>query len=204
MTQTRLPKWEPVHVGLSTDSVDRSLLEDAAEEIGCGYFVIEDGNNTYLLVSQKGLICEVGRLETEDGRRNIGQAFERVSLADVEHALDEDGGSVSVYSLPQQVCADLCSVINGRPRYGDLNTDILELGDLMERLAEDGFTGSVMFTSEDEYALLNYEEGKRIGFRYEGDGEVDEPEDLAEGTLGRMEANVFEPRDSEVETADNG
>ena len=201
MAKAKLPKWEPVHVELSTDHVDRTFLEDAAEKMGSGYFVVEGGkeDETYLLVSHRGMICEVGALETEKGRRNIGQAFERVTLTDVERALDGTGGTVSVYSLPQDVCIDLCGVINGRPRYGDLNTDILELDDLLGRLAEDGFTGSVVFTSEDEYALLDYEGGERTAFRYEGDAAIEKVEDLAEGTLGRMEANVFEPRGDEID-----
>jgi len=200
MTEIKLPKWEPVHVELRTDHVDRTFLEETAKKMGSGYFVVEDEEDeTYLLVSHRGMICEVGALETEGGRRNIGQAFERVTLVDVERALDGGNGTVSVYSLPQDVCIDLCGVINGRPRYGDLNTDILELDDLLGRLAGDGFTGSVVFTSEDEYALLDYEDGERASFRYEGDADVEKPEDLAEGTLGRMEANVFEPRGDEID-----
>jgi|GEM_PF-2673146 len=198
MTRVRLPKWEPVHVELSTARVDRSFLEEAAEKMGSGYFVVEDGDDTYLLVSHRGMICEVGALETENGRRNIGQAFERVTLVDVERALDASDGTVSVYSLPQGVCVDLCGVINGRAQYGDLNTDILELDDLLGRL-DDNFTGSVMFTSEDEYALLDYEDGKRVDFRYEGEASVEKPEDLGDATLGSMEANVFEPRDDEID-----
>jgi hypothetical protein len=196
MSDVRLPKWEPVHVDLSTDHVDREFLEDAAKKMGSGYFVVED-DDTYLLVSHRGMVCEVGVLETEDGRRNIGQAFDRVTLADIDRVLDGEGGSVSAYSLPQQVCIDLCGVINGHARYGDLNTDILELDDLLERLAEDGFDGSVMFTSDDEYALVEYGDGERVGFRYEGEGDVDGVKDLVGGTLGRMETNVFEPRDEE-------
>ena len=198
MSDVRLPNWDPVHVDLSTDHVDRKFLEDAARKMGSGYFVVED-DETHLLVSHRGMICEVGVLETEDGRRNIGQAFERVTLTDIDRVLDGDGGSVSAYSLPQQVCIDLCGVINGRPRYGDLNTDILELDDLLGRLGEDGFDGAVMFTSDKEYALVDYEDGERVGFRYEGDGDVRGVEDLDDGTLGRMETNVFEPRDEEID-----
>ena len=193
-TEVRLPKWEPVHVELDTDRVDGGFLKDAAEKMGSGYFVVENEDDTYLLVSHRGMVCEVGTLETENGRRNLGQAFERVTLTDVERALDGTG-TVSVYSLPQGVCVDLCGVINGRPRYGDLNTNILELDELHGRLSGDGFTGSVVFTSEDEYALIDYEDGERTDFRYNGDADIEDPEDLAEGTIGRMEANVFEPRD---------
>lgn len=196
-SDVRLPKWDAVHVELSTNHVDRSFLEEAAEKMGSGYFVVEDGeeDDTYLLVSHRGMICEVGALETEEGRRNLGKAFERVTLVDVERALNGTNGTVSAYSLPENVCVSLCGVINGRTRYGDLNTKILELEDLLERLAEDGFTGSIVFTSEDEYALLEYEDGERVDFGYEGDAEIEEPEDLADETLGRMEANVFEPRE---------
>jgi hypothetical protein len=193
MTEVRLPNWEPVHVDLSTDHVDRSFIEDAAKKMGSGYFVV-DADEKYLLVSHRGMVCEVGRIDSEDGRRNLGQAFSRVTLVDVENALDEEGATVSAYSLPKQVCVDLCGVINGRPRHGDLNTEILEVGELLEHLAEDGFDGSVMFTSEDEYALVEYDEGDRIVFRYEGDADVRTPEDLVEKG-GRMEANVFEPRE---------
>jgi hypothetical protein len=193
MSEIRLPKWEPVQVDVSTEKVDRKRIEDVAEKTGDGYFVVE-GDDPYLLVSRKGAVCEVGRLRTEGGRRNVGQAFERVTMADVEESLESDRGSVSFYSLPEQVCADLCGVINGHARYGDLNTDILELDELLGRLSEDGFTGAVVFTSDDEYAFVDYDEGEATEFRYEGDADVDEPEDLAEGTLGRMEANIFEPR----------
>jgi len=197
MTEVRLPNWEPVHVDLSTEHVDRGFIEDAAKKMGSGYFVV-DADETYLLVSHRGMVCEVGEVDTEGGRRNIGQAFERVTLLDVERALDGGGGGVSAYSLPQQVCIDLCGVINGRPRYGDLNTEILELDDLLERLGEDGFDGSVMFTSHDEYALVEYEDGERVAFRYEGDGDIGDAEELV-GKAGRMEANVFEPRDDEID-----
>ena len=193
MSEIRLPKWEPVQVDVSTEKVDRKRIEDVAEKTGDGYFVVE-GDDPYLLVSRKGAVCEVGRLRTEGGRRNVGQAFERVTMADVEESLESDRGSVSFYSLPEQVCADLCGVINGHARYGDLNTDILELDELLGRLSEDGFTGAVVFTSDDEYAFVDYDEGEATEFRYEGDADVEEPEDLAEGTLGRMEANIFEPR----------
>jgi hypothetical protein len=196
VSDIRLPKWKPVHVNLSTDHVDRDFLEDAAKKMESGYFVVE-GDGTYLLVSHRGVICEVGSLDTEDGRRNIGQAFERVTLTDIDRVLDGKGGSVSAYSLPRQVCIDLCGVINGRAQYGDLNTDILELDELLGKLEEDGFDGSVMFTSDDEYALVEYEDGERAGFRYEGDGEVKTPQDLTERSVGRMETNVFVPRDEE-------
>lgn len=195
MSEIRLPKWEPVQVGASTEHVDREVLEGVAEEWGDGYFVVEGDDDPYVLVSRKGTICEVGRLRTEGGRRNVGQAFERVTMSDVEEFLEGDErGTVSFYSLPEQVCADLCGVINGRTRYGDLNTDILELDGLLERLSDDGFTGAVVFTSDDEYAFVDYEDGEKVEFRYEGDADVEEPEDLAEDTLGRMEANIFEPR----------
>lgn len=193
MSEIRLPKWEPVQVNVSTENVDREKIEEVAEKTEDGYFVVE-GDDPYLLVSRKGAVCEVGRLKTEGGRRNVGQAFERVTMGDVEESLEEGGGSVSFYSLPERVCADLCSVINGHARYGDLNTDILELDELLGRLSEDGFTGAVVFTSDDEYAFVDYEDGEAAEFRYEGDADVDEPEELAEGTLGRMEANIFEPR----------
>jgi hypothetical protein len=193
----KLPRWEPVHVDLSTDHVDRDFIEDAAKKMGSGYFVVEDGDKdgTYLLVSHRGMVCEVGEVDTEDGRRNLGQAFDRVTLVGVDRALEGEG-AVSAYALPQQVCIDLCGVINGRPRYGDLNTDILELDDLLGRLKQDGFDGSVMFTSHDEYALVEYEDGDRVAFRYEGDADVDNAEELIE-KAGRMEANVFEPRGDE-------
>jgi hypothetical protein len=200
MSGIRLPRWEPVHVELSTDHVDREFIEDAADKMGSGYFVVEEGEDgaTYLLVSHRGMVCEVGEVDTEGGNRNIGQAFDRVTLTDVERALESEGGSVSAYSLPQQVCIDLCGVINGRPRYGDLNTEILELDELLGRLDEDGFDGSVMFTSHDEYALIEYENGERVAFRYDGDGDVGNAEELVD-RAGRMEANVFEPRDDEID-----
>jgi len=54
-----------------------------------------------------------------------------------------------------------------------------------------------MFTSEDEYALIDYEGGECVNFRYEGGADIDDVEDLASDTLGRMEANIFEPRDED-------
>lgn len=198
MSDINLPKWEPVHVDLSTDHVDREFLEDAAGKMGSGYFIVEGAEVPYLLVSHRGIVCEVGKLDTEGGRRNVGQAFERVSIVDVEGFLGSDeSGSVSAYSLPQQVCIDLCGVINGYPRYGDLNTGILELDELLGRLEDDGFGGAVMFTSEDEYAFIDYERGTRVDFRYEGDADISSIEDLSEDTLGRLEANIFEPRDED-------
>lgn len=195
MSEIRLPKWEPAQVGVSTEDIDREAIERAAEKMGDGYFVVEGDDDPYVLVSRKGTVCEVGRLKTEGGRRNVGQAFERVTLSDVERFLENDErGTVSFYSLPEQVCADLCGVINGHTRYGDLNTDILELDELLGRLSDDGFTGAVVFTSDDEYAFVGYEDGEREEFRYEGDADVEGVDDLAEGTFGRMEANIFEPR----------
>lgn len=199
MYEIQLPRWSPVHVGLESAYVDDDFLDRVSDKIWSGYITVNrDDAPPYLLVCHRGVICETGVVDNEDGSGNIGKGFEPVTMEEVDEVLAAGDAEIDVFELPAKVCVDLCGVINGEQKYG-LDTRLASIQELLEKLYHDGFVGTVMFTSADSYAVVEFDDGELTSFVYEGehDGEIQGPGDLTRDLLGEMEINIFRRPDQQ-------
>lgn len=199
MYEIQLPRWNPVHVGLESAYVDDDFLDRVSDKIWSGYITVnQESKPPYLLVCHRGVICETGVVDTGDETGNIGKGFEPVTMEEVDEVLASGDLEIDVYELPAKVCVDLCGVINGEQKYG-LDTRLTSIQELLEKLYHDGFVGTVMFTSGDSYAVVEFDDGELTSFVYEGEheSEIEGPGDLTRDLLGEMEINIFRRPDQQ-------
>ncbi|MDY6780872.1 MAG: hypothetical protein SV760_10130, partial [Halobacteria archaeon] len=183
-----LPRWDPVHVELSTDHAGSDFFDEVVEDVEEGYIVIDlDGHPPYLLMIHEAIICEIGKLHTDGGRRNIGKGFRETSMSNVSRRMRENDGTVSVYRLPAEVCVNVCRIINSEPDYGDLNTNIVDMSDMLDRLSDDGYTGTIAFTNEKNYAYMEFRGGEPTDFWYKGEEEIETVDEFVESDVDDVE-----------------
>lgn len=194
-----LPTWNSVHRDLDLKYVDEGFYEETPEQTKEGYVVVDiEGHAPYLLMIHGGYICEVGRVEKEHDNQNLGTAYVEVDSSEVRAALGRDDGTVSVYELPEEVCMSICKVINSEMRYGDLNTDIASISDIFDRLGENGFSGSLVFTSPSNYSYVEMRDGEVTDCWHRGNASCSTVDDLQDADFKEdMEVNIFRKEDVE-------
>jgi len=194
-----LPTWDSVHRDLDLSYVDEEFYEETPDKTSEGYIVVElEDESPYLMMIHDGFVCEVGRVEKERGNQNLGTAYVEVDTSEVLAALRRDDGTVSVYELPEEVCTSVCKVINSKTRYGDLNTDIASISGIFERLTEDGFSGSLVFTNPSNYSYVEMRNGDVTNCWHKGDAGCSTVEELQDtGFEDGVEVNIFRQKDVE-------
>lgn len=198
-TKVKLPKWTAVHRQLSVEYASPDFLEEVTEKVTEGYVTVHfDDKPPYLVVISRGAVYEVGRIKKEHKNQNIGRAYESVGAAEVERVFNGDKGKVNVYELPAEVAENVCKVMNSETKYGDLKTNIVDVDEVFEVLAEDSFSGSVVFTNSSNYSYVELEGGEVVNCWHRGDAGCSTVDDLRDTRFEEgMEVNIFQKGDIE-------
>lgn len=188
MEQVNLPKWD-LHNRINVRGADESVFDRITREIDDGYIVVKF-DKTYLLVVRDSYICEVGALE--DAQR-ISTSFLDAGLEEIEEQIERsEEGAISVYRLDPKACEILCDVVNEKPRYGNLDTHIVDVEKMVDKLSNDEFTGLITFTDQNTFAYIRFFEGGFEDFWYEGIEKIDSINEFleAKGREKKLEINV--------------
>ncbi len=165
-----IPKGKAVHEDLSTSYTDiNELLSDLGQNSFTGYCQVNFWEYRGTLFIDRGRI--INALEEIGDARNSG---ERAIKSILERAKQKDG-TVSVYTLPDEMVATLASVLNSSAKYRDLTTELTSLEKLISKLKKEEHSGyvEVLLNSDNGNGCIYFQDGRAMESVFRtSDGEI--------------------------------
>lgn len=165
-----IPKGKAVHEDLSTSYTDiHELLSDLGQNSFTGYCQVNFWEYRGTLFIDRGRI--INALEEVGDKRVSG---ERAAKSILDHAKQKDG-TVSVYTLSDEMVATLASVLNSNAKYRDLTTELTSLEKLISKLKKEEHSGyvEVLLNSDNGNGCIYFQDGRAMESVFRtSDGEI--------------------------------
>jgi len=165
-----IPKGKAIHEDLSTSYTDiNELLSDLGQNSFTGYCQVNFWEYRGTLFIDRGRI--INALEEIGETRNSG---ERTIKSILDRARQKDG-TVSVYTLPDEMVATLASVLNSKAKYRDLTTELTSLEKLISKLKKEEHSGyvEVLLNNDNGHGCIYFQDGRAMESVFRtSDGEI--------------------------------
>jgi hypothetical protein len=165
-----IPKGKAIHEDLSTSYTDiNELLSDLSQNSFTGYCQVNFWEYLGTLFIDRGRI--INALEEVGDTRVSG---ERAIKSILERAKQKDG-TVSVYTLSDEMVATLASVLNSSAKYRDLTTELTSLEKLISKLKKEEHSGyvEVLLNDDNGNGCIYFQDGRAMESVFRtSDGEV--------------------------------
>jgi hypothetical protein len=165
-----IPKGKAVHEDLSTSYTDiNELLSDLSQNSFTGYCQVNFWEYRGTLFIDRGRI--INALEEVNETKKSG---ERAIKSILDRAKQKDG-TVSVYTLPDEMVATLASVLNSKAKYRDLTTELTSLEKLISKLKKEEHSGyvEVLLNSDNGNGCIYFQDGRAMESVFRtSDGEI--------------------------------
>ncbi|MCF6179860.1 MAG: DUF4388 domain-containing protein [Geopsychrobacter sp.] len=171
-----LPKGSPVKERVNPARVNLpEAMDKLVDSQFSGYLRFDSPVGTGIIIFENGHLISALMQDTDaEGRIIAYDAISRIfEMSILGNAV------LNIYRLASEVAMNIHALLHGEYIYHGQDIKLIDIKGLLGRISHDRLTGCLRIYTEDQVALIFYEEGHALGFIHEGSIELETTADIA-------------------------